>query len=762
MKKIFMTAFAVLLLVTITGLSQAAQKVITQYSNAAVGVAGGVSPPYIPAIGDMGDPIVTATGAVTTTPTAINLGGSIYDAAGAIWYKGDSDLAYCTSGACVFGTGLRAFFNFQFTTQDSTDGSTNSADGFVFAISNSILNTDGSGIPNRTGGAPAICAATHVPNYNCSMGELMGYAGPGTTADKLGIRPPKMGIEFDIYPNGPGTDICNSGSRNDSPFAVNAGNSSFRNHIALMFWGDNLTGNYCTYGGTNFDKISFDDNRHGSGNNSSNPGTATPSSGYYQGPFRKTAGGYNWMEDGQPHQFRIEIDRSTKTDGSGNGLYTTRVWVDCNGTSCSTSGEATRFQDVVNQFPLTDSLPQINRTVELSQADHILMDRILFGFTEATGAATQIATITNFMIYFPKTLPAPPCTYTLSASDNSATPLGAASGSYGTVNVIAGSGCTWPSSSNNGNTWITISPTSGSGNGSVTYTANTANTGGLRSANITIAGQPFTVWQAAPIFNCTGGTETTAGGKKIHTYTTVGTSSLVCTGSGSAEVLVVGGGGAGGGRHGGGGGAGGLVYNLSYSVTGNISVTVGAGGNPTQTNPNEQSVGGNGGNSVFGSMTALGGGGGGSYTAAVPTGGGSGGGGGGGQNKTHGLKNQGNSGGGTGFGSNGGDGGTTTGGGGGGGAGGVGSNAAGADTGGNGGVGKAYSISGISVYYAGGGGGGGVTAGGTGGSGVGGNGGNNSGTAGTANTGGGGGGVRSLTVTVQGKAGGSGVVIISY
>ena len=101
-----------------------------------------------------------------------------------------------------------------------------------------------------------------------------------------------------------------------------------------MFWGDALAGN-CTYGGIDFPKSSYDDNRHGSGNNSSNPGTADPLSGYYTNPAARPGGAYNWMEDGAVHKFRIEIDRSTKTDGSGNGLYTTRAWVDCNGTSCS-------------------------------------------------------------------------------------------------------------------------------------------------------------------------------------------------------------------------------------------------------------------------------------------------------------------------------------------------------------------------------------------------------------------------------------------
>ena len=294
----------------------------------------------------------------------------------------------------------------------------------------------------------------------------------------------------------------------------------------------------------------------------------------------------------------------------------------------------------------------------------------------------------------------------------------------------------------------------GTGNGPMTVVGVISGAGGLTKAGsgtLTLGGGG----------NATGGTITHSGGYTVHTFTSSGT--FTPSGAMSVEVLVVGGGGAGGGRHGGGGAGGGLVYNAAYAVTPQgYTVTVGDGGQPSQTAPGTQSVGSNGQASVFATMTALGGGGGGSYSAAVPTGGGSGGGGGGGQNTAAGLKNQGNSGSGTGYGNNGGTGGTTTGGGGGGGAGAVGSNAAEADSGGNGGVGLAYALSGSSVYYAGGGGGGGNTAGGTGGTGGGGDGGIDTGTAGIANTGGGGGGVRSATTTVQGKAGGSGIVIVRY
>ena len=57
-----------------------------------------------------------------------------------------------------------------------------------------------------------------------------------------------------------------------------------------------------------------------------------------------------------------------------------------------------------------------------------------------------------------------------------------------------------------------------------------------------------------PYISATGGTITTDGDYKVHSFTTVGNTNFVVTGSGTVEYLVIGGGG---GASGGGGGAGG-------------------------------------------------------------------------------------------------------------------------------------------------------------------------------------------------------------
>ena len=226
------------------------------------------------------------------------------------------------------------------------------------------------------------------------------------------------------------------------------------------------------------------------------------------------------------------------------------------------------------------------------------------------------------------------------------------------------------------------------------------------------------------------------------------------------EYLVIagGGGGSGGTAGGGGGGAGGYLTGTGYTLQSgtSYSITVGAGG-AGNTDPDNNDAS-DGGDSVFGSITATGGGGGagtGPASASYAGDGRPGGSGGGGRyagSGGAGTSGQGNAGGAS---TNGG----SRGGGGGGGAGGVGATGT-TSVGGAGGAGLASSITGSSVIRASGGGGGNTgsntvaaTAGGGGAGGT-----STFSTAGTANTGGGGGGNGN---GANGKAGGSGVVIIA-
>ena len=252
-----------------------------------------------------------------------------------------------------------------------------------------------------------------------------------------------------------------------------------------------------------------------------------------------------------------------------------------------------------------------------------------------------------------------------------------------------------------------------------------------------------------------GGTVTTSGNYRIHSFTSSGT--FVNTlASLSVEYLVIAGGGGGGVgdqnavAYGGGGGAGGYRTNVAGQTSGrgssaeaalslsagNKTVTVGAGGAGAT---GDDQLGTNGGDSVFDSITSIGGGRGGANSAD-----GSSGGSGGGGKESDGVGHSGTSG--QGYdGGNGSESGNRGGGGGG-------ASASGSAT--TGGAGQSSTITGSAVTRAAGGSsnGGAVTGGG----GAGGAGGT-AGGAGTANTGSGGG-----AGTVTSGAGGSGIVIVRY
>ncbi len=284
-----------------------------------------------------------------------------------------------------------------------------------------------------------------------------------------------------------------------------------------------------------------------------------------------------------------------------------------------------------------------------------------------------------------------------------------------------------------------------------------------------------------------------SGSFTINTGPIPNTSSFI---SNSIQVLVVAGGGGGGMDMGGGGGGGGVIYNNAYTITSGsvINVTVGNGGSGAPAAGTSGQPGGHqytisatqGGNSVFGSITAIGGGyGGSSYFQYTPNNGYGGSGGSGGGASGYSDGNTGRSGSGiSGQGYNGGSNGGQYYSGGGGGAGGSGSSGPNKANGGpgviyptmspyyfgGGGGGSGYSINGGDGGIGGGGGGAvGTTVGGTGlnnGS-AGGGGSTNSqtntpgGNAG-ANTGGGGGGGSHYNSNNRGGNGGSGIVIVRY
>ena len=305
---------------------------------------------------------------------------------------------------------------------------------------------------------------------------------------------------------------------------------------------------------------------------------------------------------------------------------------------------------------------------------------------------------------------------------------------------------------------------------------------------------------APSYITATGGTITTSGDYKIHTFTASGcfaVTSAPTPGNNTADYLVVAGGASGGGNGGGGGGGGGfrlsndlcmsapqtspLANPTGLTLTASTTYPIAVGGGGSLTRPAYASRGNDGSVSTFSSITSAGGGGGGGNNTPPCTNVGKSGGSGGGSgvlNPTHTPSGGGGAGntppvspaqgqnGGTGYSPYA----APYGGGGGGGAGAVGSpGAPGSAPGGAGSYGVSTGFAGCNGttgpvtgarYFSGGGPGSTPIPGGDGGGGAGRNGNNGEADAGGTNTGGGGGGQGGYSNEVG--AGGSGIVIIRY
>ncbi len=300
----------------------------------------------------------------------IRLGNRTTQGYACLWYNGSLELFdienYCQDGICTFGSGFRVYFEFQVVSAG--------ADGFTFAIVNGSNNTI-----NDCGG-------------DTSMGELLGYAGPGVSTH--GLRPAKLAVEFDTFENDSG--YCkNAGSRDDDDGG----------HIAYVYWGtidDNFFGTGCK---------TYDDNLHGAGGDKN--------SGWYgidgnflwtpNGPLKNTRNLENVksktgsnitykrvlnLENFAVHSFRLEVTRSTNPNGSG--AYTLKSWLDCTVDGKPCDGIASVSKD----FDESIKAPDLVTNVTMDEYFHNLFDTFIFGFTEATGASAQELRIKDVRLSF--------------------------------------------------------------------------------------------------------------------------------------------------------------------------------------------------------------------------------------------------------------------------------------------------------------------------------------------------------------------------
>lgn len=164
--------------------------------------------------------------------------------------------------------------------------------------------------------------------------------------------------------------------------------------------------------------------------------------------------------------------------------------------------------------------------------------------------------------------PPPPCSYALSPASAAV----AAAGGSGTLTVTTASGCAW--SVNGAPTWLALDATSGTGAATLRFTAaeNQATSG--RSASLGIAGQAFTVTQAAAActYALSPATIAIGGGAASGSLSVTTLNGCGWSAASSAPWLTIG-------ASSSGAGSGALAYAAAKNTTGAVRVaTITAGG----------------------------------------------------------------------------------------------------------------------------------------------------------------------------------------
>jgi hypothetical protein len=258
--------------------------------------------------------------------------------------------------------GVRVYFTFAIS-------SGSNADGFVFAIKNGTWNT-----PRNAGG----------PLAGVSHGSFLGYAGQGYPywGNGLGIRPPKIGVEFDIYTNSGYSGVSSDG-RNDPD----------NRHIANVFWGSTWdisqsppTNAYAT---TSY--YGWNDNVHNTGgaNDKNDPRPFNPGAGDND-PAGSGRPGFlsinrnTMVGTASPVPVRIELTRPTSVVSTNTGnarynmyAYVIKTWYNCTAPAC---------QDIGADY--TGTSPTLQYTVYMTPAMHAAFQFFVFGYQVSTGAST--------------------------------------------------------------------------------------------------------------------------------------------------------------------------------------------------------------------------------------------------------------------------------------------------------------------------------------------------------------------------------------
>lgn len=364
----------------------------------------------------------------TDTGNTLIVGGGVNYAFGSMWYGGTKEINnvenYCLDGKCLFNRGLRIFGLLEFVQS--------SADGVTFALINAQTN-DKYSVGGDSALGELLAFAGDSRKYTNSTGTevwprsfpaqftyVHGVTGTTPNGTQGGLNPPKMAIEFDTWYNGNnnwclGTSMVNPNTRNDPLPVVNGGTGAdSRDYVQFIYWGEEQNETYagqlypaCNQVGTVVAK-SYDDNKHARGNNIKTLFFTYENLSDAEKALipTDTVEKNNWLgttSHNRKWALRFEVKRSlnpvpTGETHAGEYAYTLNMWLRmCTTGDCSDILNTDYARTWVDYRAKT---PHMTQTIYLTATQHEQFQKTLFGFTEATGAATQILNISNFELTF--------------------------------------------------------------------------------------------------------------------------------------------------------------------------------------------------------------------------------------------------------------------------------------------------------------------------------------------------------------------------
>jgi hypothetical protein len=333
-------------------------------------------------------------------PPNITLGKDYTYGFGNVWFTGsvkNTDRLGAVKnisslGVSDFGSGLRLFLTFKFTTHIG--------DGFVVSVLNANNNNyESCGGDSAEGGLLGYAGDSRVYNsadggFASSVKEYVDQSGLGR-----GLKPPKFGVAIDTYKNYGGTWYptdstlgCygDNGFMNDA-YSNRGETDSSSHHVAYVFWGDDAAypRKTCTGPNANFEGNTkrYNDIRHGSGDNADT--TAGNTFTYF--PFYV----------GTTYYLRMDVIRTS-------GSYTMKTWIaTCNSTSSncinqifgvpgsSSNPHTGSLSDTQNDFSGSNSFLSrlsnlyIYKAINMSPTNDTLFNKFMWGITSGSGTATQ-------------------------------------------------------------------------------------------------------------------------------------------------------------------------------------------------------------------------------------------------------------------------------------------------------------------------------------------------------------------------------------